>query len=450
MPRVCAGFYANCRLKALFLALALCVSGGLHAQWVPGWRPADDLVFKVAVFGPSDDIFIWWGHAALIVENTRWGYSRVFDWGIFSYPSDDFLQDFLNNRVQYRSVTDPLDMGMYIEEDRDITVYTLDLEADKKDIILRYAENNVLPENCYYDYHEFRDNCSTRIRDILDMGTGGQFREAFANTPGRFTLRQHVRRYTWFRPFSDWFLDFLMGQDLDEPVAVWDEMFLPVEIGRAIADFRYQDSGGAERKLVGSVEIINSSKKRPPILNAPLRRWPADLMLSALIAVLLLCIAVLRRKKPLAGRILWGLSQSVLGLCGGAAGFVLTYGLFFMKNDYIQQNINILFLNPLLLAAVPFGIFAAFNKPSRIRPESCLRLFWALVFAAGMVTLLVKALPPFFQQNQMTLALVLPPVLVLCGAPGFIFQYKDSRLPAGKQDGDVLPDRKTGLSGGCP
>jgi hypothetical protein len=428
------------KVYTLLLALSLSVSGALHSQWAPGWRPADDLLFKVAVFGPSDDIFIWWGHAALIVENTRWGYSRVFDWGIFSYPSDDFLRDFLNNQVQYRSVADSLNMDMYIEEDRDITVYTLDLETDKKEIILKYAENNVLPENCYYNYHEFRDNCSTRIRDILDMGTGGQLRETFANSPGRFTMRQHVRRYTWFRPFSDWFLDFLMGQDLDEPVAVWDEMFLPVEIGRAIADFRYKDSAGAERKLVGSVEIINSSKNRPPILNAPLRRWPVDLMASSLIAVVLLGIAVLRRKKPLAGRILWGLSQSVLGLCGGVAGFVLTYGLFFMNNDYIQQNINILFLNPLLFAAVPFGVFAALGKPSRIRPERWLRLFWALVFTAGAITLLIKVLPSFFQQNQAALALMLPSVFVLCAAPGLVFQYEDRRLPAGKQDGDVPPD----------
>jgi hypothetical protein len=395
----------------------------------------------VAVFGPSDDIFIWWGHAALIVENTRGGYARVFDWGIFSYPSDDFLRDFLNDRVQYRSVVDSLDMGMYVEEDRDITVYTLDLETDKKELILGYAEQNVLPENCYYDYHEFRDNCSTRIRDILDMGTGGQLRETFGDAPGRFTLRQHIRRYTWFRPFSDWFLDFLMGQDLDEPVTVWREMFLPVEVGRAIVDFRYTDSGGAERKLVSSVELINSSKKRPPILNAPPRRWPADLMASTLAAVLLLGIAVLRRKKPLAGRILWGLGQSALGLCGGIAGLVLTYGLFFMKNDYIQQNINLLFVNPLLVAAVPFGVFAALNRPSRVRPEQCLRLFWALVFALGTVTLLIKTLPPFFQQNYTTLAVVLPPVLVLWGAPGFIFQYENRRLPAGKEDGDVPGNR---------
>jgi hypothetical protein len=70
------------------------------------------------------------------------------------------------------------------------------------------------------------------------MGTGGQFGEWAAGTPGRFSRRQHIRRFTWARPVWDWFLDFLMGQDLDEPVTVWDEMFLPVEVGAASAVFR--------------------------------------------------------------------------------------------------------------------------------------------------------------------------------------------------------------------
>jgi hypothetical protein len=403
--------------KCFSVVLFLCVSG-VYGQSGFTARPVDDLLFKVAVYGPSDEIYIWWGHAALIVENTKWGYSRVFDWGIFSYPSDNFLEDFLKNQVRYQCAVETLNIGMYIEEDRDIAIYTLDLDAEKKEIILAYAENNVLPENCYYDYHEFRDNCATRIRDIIDMGTGGQLKETFAATPGRLSRRQHIRRFTWFRPFSDWFLDFLMGQDLDEPVTVWEEMFLPVEIGRAITDFRYRDSAGRERKLVRSVELFNSTKNRPPILNTPLRRWPGDLTLSMLAAVVCLGLDALRKRRPLIGRILWGTVNSIAGLSGGAAGCVLVYGFFFMNNDYIQQNINILFMNPLLLAAVPLGICTAANKATRIRPERNLRLLWTGVFIAGFLTLLIKVLPPFFQQNQPTLALVMPVAFVLSGLSG--------------------------------
>jgi hypothetical protein len=387
----------------------------LTAQDAPNARPTDDLVFKIAIFGPSDKIFIWWGHAALIVENTRWNFSRVFDWGIFSYPSDDFLWDFLHDRVRYKCTSGPLDLDKYIEEDRDIVIYTLDLEASKKEAILNYAENKVLPENCYYDYHEFRNNCSTGIRDVIDIGTGGQLKAWAEDAPGRFSLRQHIRRFTGLRPGPDWLLDFLMGQDLDEPVSVWREMFLPAEIARHITGFQYTGDSGAQRKLVSHAEFYNASKSRLPVLPAPLTLWPYHLALGVLVAAFLMFADSLRGKWPGAG-ILWNLSQSVIGLFLGAAGCILVFGLFFLNNDYVQQNINILFVNPLLLAAVPLGVLAA-NRCQHIMIEKYIRTLWTYVFIAGLVTILIKALPMFGQQNQPVQALVLPIAFALSYVP---------------------------------
>ncbi|GHV13544.1 hypothetical protein FACS189491_08630 [Spirochaetia bacterium] len=347
------------KIVKFIVILLVYAHGSLYGQTVPEGKPADDLVFKVALYGPSDEIFIWWGHAALIVENTKWGFSRVFDWGIFTYPGDNFLREFVSNRVQYKCTVDIASMNGYIEEDRDIAIYTLDLDTEKKEAILNYAENNVLPENCYYSYHEFHDNCSTRIRDIIDIGTGGQLKALYAETPGRFTTRQHIRRFTWFRPFSDWFLAFLMGQNLDEPITVWDEMFLPVEIGRNLVDFQYTGISGAERKLVSKVEIVNSTKNRPPVLNKPLRQWPVNLMLSMMVVLFITLITILRKKKPVAGRILWGITQSLLGLFFGISGCVLVFALFFMKNDYFQQNSNLLYYKSVAIGGSTSGYFGS-------------------------------------------------------------------------------------------
>jgi len=392
------------------------VLSSAHGQNYAERNLFDDLVFKIAIIGPSDEIFIWWGHAALIVENTRWNFSRVFDWGIFTYPSDDFLKDFLNEQVRYKCATGGLYLDEYIDEDRDITVYTLNLDSKAKKIILDYAENNILPENCYYDYHEFRDNCATRIRDIIDMGIDGQFKAAFGNVPGRFSLRQHIQRYTWFRPVSDWFLGFLMGQDLDKKITPWDEMFLPVEIARNIVDFTYTDSGGAERKLVNSVQIFNSSKNRQPILNEPLTTWPFALTAGLIASALIFFIKSIRKKHPRLSRILLGISHSLLGLFLGGCGCVLAFG-FFMNNDYFKQNANILFVNPLLLAIVPLGILYAANKQFRLNPGKCLRVLWTYVFIAVSITVLARALPFFYQQNQSVQGIVLPLALALSGIP---------------------------------
>jgi len=401
----------------ILILILIFILGYTYAQDNTEWYPEDYLLFKIAVVGPSDQIFIWWGHAALIVENTRWNFSRVYDWGIFTYPSDSFLKDFIREKVSYKSSMGPLDLEAYINEDRDVAVYNLNLDRNAKQTILAYADNNVMPENCYYDYNEFRENCATRIRDIIDMGTGGRLKAAFDNAPGRFSIRQHVLRYTWFRPFSGWFLSFMMGQNLDEKITVWDEMFLPVEIARNIAGFTYTDDSGVERKLVSSAQLINTSKKRPPILNEPLTTWPFALVAGLIASALLFFIKYLRKKHPRPARILLGLSQSLLGLLFGVSGCVLVFGVFFMSNDYFRQNINLLFVNPLLLVITPLGIMSALNKPFRINPERCLRVIWTCVFIACGITVLLRALPFFFQQNQSVQGIILPVAFALSYIP---------------------------------
>jgi hypothetical protein len=405
----------------LFLMLALAcfpVYGQESAE-----DRVSDLLFKVVVYGPSDDIYIWWGHAALIVENTKWSFSRIFEWGIFNYPSESFLKDFLREEVSYKSTSGFPDMNEYIDEDRDITIYTLNLDNRGKANIMTYVEDTVLTVNEPYDYHEFRDNCSTRIRDLLDLGTGGQFKAAFNASPGRFSIRQHVRRYTWDKPFSDWFLCFLMGQNFDEKITPWNEMFLPVEVARNIVDFSYTDTSGVKRKLVSSIETVYSSKSRQPILNAPLTTWPFALAAGLIAATLLFFIKIMSKKFPRSGRILLGVLQSLFGLCLGGSGCVLVFG-FLMNNDYIQQNLNILFVNPLLLLMFPLGILCAvgskkFETP-RLFCEKCLRILWTYVFIAGIITVLLRITPFVYQQNQSVQGLILPVAFALSCFPEWI------------------------------
>jgi hypothetical protein len=386
----------------------------------------DNLLFKVAVYGPSDDIFIWWGHAALILEYTNRNFSLIFEWGIFSHPSDSFLKDFLREEVRYKTDTGFPDMDKYIKEDRDITVYTLNLDKTARKIIMAYVADNILSTNDFYDYHEFRDNCSTRIRDIIDRGTRGQFKAAFDAAPGRFSIRQHLRRYTWNRPFSDWFLGFLMGQDLDESITPWDEMFLPVEVARNITDFTYMDDTGVRRKLLSSAEIINTSKNRQPFLNEPLTTWPFALAIGLIVATLLFFVKIIGKKFPRTGRILLGALQSILGLFLGIAGCVLVFG-FLMNNDYIQQNINILFVNPLLLVMAPLGILYAANIRFPFTKKA-LSILWTYVFIAGAITVLLRILPFFFQQNQSVQGLILPIAFVFSCFPEWMGHYFCPRL----------------------
>ncbi|MDR1862660.1 MAG: DUF4105 domain-containing protein [Treponema sp.] len=380
----------------------------------------DPLVLKLAVIGPGDELYFWWGHIGLIVEDSERGTARFYDWGVFSFENENFFVNFALGRLIYACMATPEEwnLGNYIATNRDITLYTLDLPASTKQEMRAFAEWNVLPENRDYFYHHFKDNCSTRIRDILDTALDGQFKALYGEAPGRYTLRQHVRRHTWFNPFFDWALNFWMGQDIDTPVTVWEEMFLPAEVGSRIAEFSYTGPDGRERKLVRAVETMNRASGRPPVLDAPRRQWPAELALGLVIALVMGAL-LFRARGGGAAQTAWALAQGALGLFFGVMGLILFFMTFFTNHDYTWHNSNVIFVNPLLLAALPLGIALVKTDYSdkKAKLELAIKILWSYVLVFGLLSFLLRLLPFFWQQNQVTLALVLPFAAVLSLLP---------------------------------
>jgi hypothetical protein len=226
-----------------------------------------------------------------------------------------------------------------------------------------------------------------------------------------------------------------MGQEIDKPITVWDDMFLPSEIGMRINDFRYTGADGRERPLVSAVEIVNSSVKRPAVLDVPRLQWPRQLLFSTCISAFLIFLYFIqkRNKSKLSSssrheyyRIFMGLVQSALGLFFGIAGSMLFFLSFFTNHDYTYRNVNILFVNPLFLAAIPLGIIFAFskNQKKRFLALRLSRVFWIYVLLGALLSMAVKLFPAFFQQNQVTQALVLPIALGMV----FIFTRLRSEL----------------------
>jgi hypothetical protein len=383
----------------------------------------DYLTVKIAVIGPGDELYFWWGHLGLIIEDELSGASKFYDYGVFSFDNENFFLNFAFGRLLYTSTASNTSgiLFHYIETNRDITVYTLNLSAKQKEVIMRTAERNILPEYRDYLYNHFSDNCVTRITNLLDDALGGQFYAMAESTQGRFTLRQHVRRHTYFSPFWDWLLNFLMGQNIDTPSTVKQEMFLPSEVGRVLQTFYYIDDSGVRKPITSSVEVVNRSKGRPAALEKPRVQWPYELCLGAAIALMLLLFMLMSKKHNI-GRVLLGLSQSLLGLFFGIAGTVAVFMTFFTNHDYSWNNINVIFVNPLLLTAVPLGLNSAFSRREGRRALSAkiLKGLWAYVFLGGVFTMLIKLLPAFYQQNQVSLALVLPFAFTLSFIPLWI------------------------------
>ena len=399
------------------MALIFICTCAVFAQRVPG----ENLTLKIAVVGPGDQLYFWWGHIALVIEDSRTGQSNFFDYGLFSFENDDFFYNFAFGRLLYSCGVSPTqrNLDVYRKTNRDVVFYTLDLPPEARIRVRDFAEINTLPENRDYFYHHFNDNCSTRIRDIIDYATDGQFKEQFAKQESRFTFRGQVRRHTWFSPAADWFLNFLMGQVIDTPITAWEDMFLPSEVGKYIEDFYYREKNGVRRKLVSSVETIITSKGRPAVLDKPLVQWPYELAFSLVLSCLFSLFFFLYYKGKKAGRVLAGISMSLSSLFFGFAGLLLYFMSLFTNHDYTFQNFNMIYCTPLLIAGVPLGICYALTKNEKklFVCDQMLRLIWLLVVIGIFISMAIKLLPMFYQDNLTDMMLMLPVALVFTLQP---------------------------------
>jgi len=415
----------NKKTAFLFLLLILIVSSSLFAE-------GENITLKIAVMGPGDELYFWWGHIALVIEDSETETSRFYDYGLFSFENENFFYNFAFGRLLYSCGVSSTsrNIASYMYTNRDIVFYTLNVSPETRKKVRDFAELNVLPGNCDYYYHHFKDNCSTRIRDIIDLATDGQFKEQYVNAPGRFTLRQHVRRHTWFMPPVDWILNFWMGQVIDIPVTIWEEMFLPSEVGKRIEDFWYTDAKGEKQKLVSGIEEIYIAEGRPKTLDIPRKQWPRELAFSLVLSVIFGFFFFLQKKNCRAGRILAGISMSLTGIIFGFAGLLLYFLSLFTNHDYTFQNYNMLFGTPLLLAAVPLGICYAFTKKpeKQIFYDALLRLIWLLTALGIFISMAIKILPMFYQQNLTDQMLMLPLALLFTFQPAGLPEVFDKYL----------------------
>jgi len=196
-------------------------------------------------------------------------------------------------------------------------------------------------------------------------------------------------------------------------------MFLPAEVGKRIENFWYKSADGERQKLVISVETVNKSYDRPPILDIPRKQWPRELAFSLVLSAIFAFFFFLQKKKYKAGKILAGIGMSLAGLVFGIAGLLLYFMNLFTNHDYTFQNYNMLFGTPLLLAAIPLGVYYAFTKndEKRIYYDALLRLVWLISALGIFISMAIKVFPAVYQQNLTDQMLMLPLALLFAFRP---------------------------------
>ena len=396
-------------------AIALAVPASALAQpgpWARGQSRGEDLEIYLVTFGPGPEVVSWFGHTALVVEDRRMGERRLFNYGMFSFDSK-ILARYALGRLEFWVEATPYvaeTYRLYASEGRDVRLQRLNLSAERKLALAKALSENILPQNRYYLYHHYYDNCSTRPRDLLDSAVDGALRRAGAG-PGRMTLRDHTRRHTHVSPPMSVLLDFLMNDEIDKPITAWDEAFLPAEL-EALADQATYSEGGQQLPMVADRRLVFDARKAPPPGEPPAYGgWL--LALGVAVGASALLLGRWYRAGSRLARALLGVETAVVGFVLGLPGTVLLLMWLFTEHTVTHRNENLFLANPLTLAAFPLGLMLAFGSE---RARRALRAVWLFLSASAVLGVALKVLPLFDQNNWRIIALVLPVSVGMAGA----------------------------------
>jgi len=137
----------------------------------------------LVTLAPGKELHAAFGHTILWINDPTNGIDRAYSYGTFDFKTQNFYLKFLMGTLPYtisvHSMQDEFNYNAQYEK-RGMIAQKLQLDSLQKNAIFQALETNLLPENREYAYKFFYDNCSTRIRDMIEN-----------NAPGKYTWTQN-------------------------------------------------------------------------------------------------------------------------------------------------------------------------------------------------------------------------------------------------------------------
>ena len=329
---------------------------------------------------PGEELYSTFGHSAVWIYDPIQKIDKVYNYGTFDFNDPNFLPKFVRGKLDYfLSVSDSHNLIYGAKyENRGVVQQLLNLSYSQKIKIYNFLENNALPENRFYKYEFFFDNCSTRIRDGFKKTLADSL-IFYPKTEKTKTFRNLIDEYLGNQKWGDFGIDLLLGTRTDEVAKPYEYMFLP--------DYLMNNFDGAKIMIDG--KTVNLVEKKN-ILFAPLPKVPENNFFSSPLFIfwsLFLFVAIVTIYQFLANRY-FAVFDIALFLLTGILGGLFLFAWFFTDHRATVNNLN-------LIWALPFNFFVAFAFVSK---KWIKKLNWYFIIYAISMMLLVLFWPLLPQQ----------------------------------------------------
>lgn len=339
--------------------------------------------------GPGTATYSIYGHSALRIVDKGTGNDIVYNWGVFDFSTPNFAWKFAKGRLNYMLGAYPYETFLkdYFFEERWVLSQKINLEDDDINRLLLLVSENMKPENIRYRYDFFYDNCSTRIRDLLEKSLGEKLKYLPDKTLETKSFRSLIREYQKWYQWLNMGIDLLISFPADKKASFRERMFLPIELQRRLSEsFVFRD-GEMIPLLQNPVMILDFKNpvKKKNLLMSPLT------VLSFILIVIIILAGIFNESK------MDHYIDVFIFLLFSILGFILIFFSFFSDHDQTKWNPNLIWLNPFIILCL---ISILFSRNWQI-------WFRLTFYLACLSLLMIIALPQNFNNGFFPLIVTL-------------------------------------------
>ena len=349
----------------------------LKFDFVNGSKDLEGYKINLITIDTGDEVYTYFGHTSLEVVTTD-GNDVFFDYGFFSFD-DGFYLDFAFGRLYYMVAASPsfLRMAGFNNEKRTVRTVELKLDDAQKEGVIDFLNYNIQQENQTYLYHYYNDNCATRVRDIINAASGGEFKAWAESIQTGITKRDAAAKYLDKDLFFSFVINYLEGPYVDEPMDLYQAMYLPEILEKAVNEYQHSES-----------LVLMSDNARTKYAQIP---FGLKMSILSIIGLFLSYSSAFSKNRVF--RRIANMVLALFFLFLAILSAVLVFMMLFTNHDVTYLNANILFINPALIV-----FFAESLAGRKCKKRGRLSLLFLSIMAC---TLILKGLFPmvFIQEN---------------------------------------------------
>jgi len=298
---------------------------------------------SILTCNPGTDVYSMYGHTAIRINDPSLGLDAVFNYGVFSFETPNFMYRFAKGQTDYLMVGEKYRSFMrgYNEDKRSVYEQVLNLSPEGKNKLFLALLENAKPENREYRYNFFTDNCATRIRDMIERNGGVSIK--FTDNHPTESYRDLIKKFHHSFRWIDLGIDLLVGKKAEQTVPAYGQMFLPEYLENQFSKAEISKDGKPQPLVLETRTLVEFPNSK---LNSDLP-WPAIVFGLLFLLVAVISVRGFLRKQKTDWLDYW------LFALTGFAGLIIGWFTMYSEHPAMSPNYN-------LLWAFPLNLFFAF------------------------------------------------------------------------------------------